>query len=106
MAILIMQRNKTEKGEAGSVYYQYLELTAGVSDTYILPPGIIYAVGVNITDGNIYFTMDSESKIYDLTANWVAWDGESRINPAVTGWYVEWVANTTFVGVTVKTNKV
>lgn len=101
-----MRKIAISPGELGAIYYENVSITSGVSATYKIPVSSIYAIGVNVDNGTLYFTIDSYSKIDNETANYVAWDGTSKINLAVTGWYLEHTLDTATAEVTIKTNRI
>lgn len=77
-----------ELGNQGKFYNNTISvLSSSISDDYIFPAACIEAVGVSWDSGTptIQFSFSDEDAIKAGTAQWVAWDLTSKINPAVKG---------------------
>lgn len=103
MAIKTMTREEFDIEENGAIYSLSLSLTEGVSDTYLLPVGRIYALAASQTNGALYFTIDSKAKIIAETAVFEAWDGTTEINLAVRAFYFDWASDTATASVSIRT---
>jgi hypothetical protein len=69
-----------------------------------LPYQEIYAISIyNSGSSTFYFTNSSEDDIENNLANWVAWDGISDINKALTSFYVDNTSGGSNIIVIVKT---
>jgi hypothetical protein len=87
----------------GSIYHQAFSVTAD-SDPVILPYRCIASIAaVQTGTGGLYFTNDPEDVIKAGEADFVAWDGSSAINPAMTGFYVKVTSGTVTAKITVRT---
>lgn len=106
MAVLEMKKVETSTGEFGGIYYTDISITSGTSDIYLLPTSSIYTIGLSVENGDIYFTIDSEEKIRNSTAYYIAWDHTSEISLAVTGFYVQHIVDTASAQITVKTRRI
>ena len=107
MAILNMIRTGYDNASAnGAVFHTKIELTSGESDVYLVPLNRMYAIGATQDAGVVLnFSIDSEDTIRNDSANviWVAWDGLSGINLAITAFKATWSAGTPVATVTIKT---
>jgi hypothetical protein len=106
MAVKEMKRVEVGRGEFGAHFFEYIELSSGVSDIYLLPIGAIYAIGVELNGCRIHLTIDDEEMIRDSTSSYILWDGVSEINKAITAFYVEWLSGSANASVTIKVERV
>lgn len=92
MAVVAMTRTRLgDYNDRGEWYSNVASLAdAGTSDYYLLPVRpVLNNIGVEITGagtGTIQFTYGTVAELTADTATWTAWDGTSKINPAVTAW--------------------
>lgn len=89
----------------GAVYHNTITMTEGdYSAIYRLPAGEIYAIVASLSGtGSIEFTLDDPATFAGGSPAFVAWDGLSNINKAVTGFRVAYTSGTVVAKVTVKT---
>jgi hypothetical protein len=96
---------KGRSQDSGSTWFESFTLTSGESNIFILPHTNVYAIGARQTDGVFYFTIDSYEIIISNPGmvTWLAWDGTSKINNAVTAFKFVWTRDTATGAITVKT---
>lgn len=106
MSIVDMTRVAMDERNAdtGAVYHETISLTEALSNVYLIPFGQVYAIAAYITgSGTIEFSNDSPETIESGSPVFIAWDGVSQINLALTAFRVTRSAGTVVAKVTVKT---